>query len=64
MVAKKKVEQTGNEGLEVITDVMLAEISVEASAASVSVLRRLAGLKVKGRCQERIDTVLVRRGLR
>lgn len=62
MVAKK-VER-GNAGLQVINDETLKEISTEASAAAVSVLRRLAGLPVRGRAQGRIDAVLQARGLR
>jgi len=46
-----------------IDDALIDAVAAEADADPRSVVRRIAGLDVKGRAGRRIDTVLMRRGL-
>jgi hypothetical protein len=46
-----------------VTDDVIREVAEEAQADPRSVVRRLAGLRVRGRVGKRIDLVLAARGM-
>jgi hypothetical protein len=46
-----------------ITDELIRDVAEDAGAAERSVMRRILGLRVRGRAQKRVDAALAARGV-